>query len=81
MKKAEIHNIIEAVLRSGSRSPGPLELIKVLAVRMELEACSSTSQVVGILQRHQPLIVKAFGLAPGVYEAGVERIKALERGA
>lgn len=79
MKKAEIHNIIESTLRSGSRAPGPLDLLRVLAVRAELERASSTNEVVGILGRHQPLIVKAFGLAPGTYEAGVERIKALDR--
>jgi hypothetical protein len=81
MNKAEVRNIIEATLRGGSRSPGPLDLLKVIAVRVELEACSSTDEVVGILARHRPLIVKAFGLTPAAFEAGVERIRALEKGA
>lgn len=80
MHKTEVHKIIEATLRGGSRSPGPLDLIKVLGVRRELEACRSTDEVVGTLARHRPLIVKAFGLTPDAFEAGVERIKALDRG-
>ncbi len=80
MDKTEVRNIIEATLRGGSRSPGPLDLLRVLAVRAELERCDSTDEVVGILARHRALIVKAFGLAPGAFEAGVERIEALDRG-
>lgn len=79
MRKTEVHNIIEGVLKGGNRMPGPLDLLKVLGVRRELEASKSTDEVVEILTRHRPLIVKAFGLAPGDYEAGVERIKALDK--
>lgn len=79
MNKKEVHNIIEATLRGGSKVPGPLALVKVLAVRRELEACDSTDEVVTALARAQPLIVKAFGLTDAAYDAGVEKIKALDR--
>ena len=81
MNKKEVHNIIEAVLRGGSKSPGPIELVKVLGVRVELEGCDSTDEVVGILARHRPLIVKAFGLTDSAFDAGVERIKAQDTNA
>jgi hypothetical protein len=81
MKKREIHNIIESTLRGGSKAPGPLVLLKVLAVRAELERCRSTTEVVDTLERHRPLIVKSFGLTDAAYDAGVERIKALDKAA
>ena len=79
MNKTAVHKIIETTLRGGSKSPGPLALVKVLAVRWELEACNSTDEVVAALARHQPLIVKSFGLTDAAYDAGVEKIKALDR--
>lgn len=78
MDKAKVHNIIEAVLRGGAKSPGPIELVKVLGVRVELERCASTDEVVGVLARHRPLIVKAFGLTAEAFDAGIDRIKAAD---
>lgn len=81
MDKAEIRNIIETTLRGGSKSPGPLDLLKVMAVRVELEACDSPREVVEILARHRTLITRAFGLSAAAFDAGVERIRALDTGA
>lgn len=80
MDKAQVRNIIETTLRGGSKSPGALALIKVLAVKMELEACNSTDEVVGTLAKHRPLIVKSFGLTDDAFEAGVARIRSLDSG-
>lgn len=77
MDRTEVRHIINATLRGGSKTPGPFDMLKVMVIKLELEACASTSQVVEILARNRGLITRSFGVSAAAFDAGVERIKAL----
>ncbi len=81
MDRTEVRNIIEATLRGGSKTPGPFDMVKIMVIKLELEACGSTSHVVEVLARHRGLIMKSFGVSAAAFDAGVERIRALGGGA
>lgn len=77
MHKAEVRNILEATLKSGTRAPGLLDLARILAVRSKLESCASVVQVIGILEENRGLITRSFGVSDEAFDSGVEKLKAL----
>jgi len=78
MKKAEVHSIIEATLKSGNKFPGLFDLPKIIGVKSKLESCTSISEVVGILEDNRSLISKSFGLSDSKINESVAKLKALE---
>ena len=77
MNKAEIRNIIESTLKSGSKSPGLFDLPKIIGIKSSLESCASISEVVGVLEGNRSLITKSFGVSDALFNGGVDKIKAL----
>ncbi|MDP2804707.1 MAG: hypothetical protein Q8O24_02080 [Gallionellaceae bacterium] len=77
MNKAEIKSIIEATLKSGSKTPGMFELPKMLGIRGKLESCESVADVLSILEENRPVLSKAFGISDELFNSGVEKLKAL----
>jgi hypothetical protein len=77
MNKAEVRNILETTLKSGTRTPGFLDLARVLAVRSRLESCASVVQVIGILEENRGLITRSFGVSDESFSSSVEKLKTL----
>ncbi len=77
MNKAEVKDIIEATLKSGSKTPGLFDLPKMLGIKSKLESCESVADVLGILEDNRPLLCKSFGLSDELFNSGVEKLKAL----
>ena len=77
MKKAEITKIIETALAQGTKIPGLFELPKILMIKSKLESCNSTACCIAIIEEHQNLLVKAFGLDQNEIVATIDKIKAL----
>ncbi|HEY6095355.1 MAG TPA: hypothetical protein VIU93_10435 [Gallionellaceae bacterium] len=77
MNKDEVSSIIEAALRSGSRTPGLFDLPKILHLKSRLQSCNSISDVLGIIQEHRNLIAKAFGLSDEQINETLGKLKAL----
>jgi hypothetical protein len=78
MDKKAILNIIETTLKSGDKIPGLFDLPKIMALKAELQACSTINDVLAIVEEHRPLISKAFGLSEDDIEQTIQKIKALE---
>ncbi len=78
MNKEEIINIIESTLKSGDKTPGIFDMAKIMAVKAEIQSCTSINAVLGLIEEHRGLISKAFGLSEDVIEATVQKIKAIE---
>jgi hypothetical protein len=78
MNKDEVHNIIEATLKSGARTPGLFDIPKMLLIKAEIQSCTSISDVLWIIEKHRNLISKAFGLRDDVLEESMQKLKALE---
>lgn len=78
MNKAEVRSIIETTLKSGNKTPGLLDLPKLIGVKSKLESCDSISEVVGILGDNRSFISKSFGLSDSDFNASVDKLKALE---
>jgi hypothetical protein len=78
MNKEEIINIIESTLKSGDKTPGIFDLAKIMAIKTEIQSCTSINAVLALIEEHRDLISKAFGLSEDVIESTVQKIKALE---
>ena len=78
MNKEEIINIIESTLKSGDKTPGIFDLAKIMAIKTEIQSCTSINTVLALIEEHRDLISKAFGLSEDVIESTVQKIKALE---
>ncbi|MEQ1556972.1 MAG: hypothetical protein ABL915_09295 [Gallionella sp.] len=78
MNEIEVRNIIEATLKSGSKTPSLFDLPKILGVKSKLENCDSISEVLAILDSNRSFIAKSFGLHDSVLDESVTKLKALE---
>lgn len=78
MNEAEVQNIIETTLKSGSKEPGLFDLPKILLVKLKLESCDTISEIIGVLEDNRSLIYKAFGLSESAFNAGVSKLKILD---
>lgn len=78
MNKQEVINIIEAALKSGSRTPGLFDLPKIMAIKGEMQACTSINDVLALIEEHRNLISKVFGLHEELIGDAVGKLKALE---
>jgi hypothetical protein len=77
MHKTAITNIIEAVLKSGDKTPGLFDLPKIMGIKAKIEACSSVSDVLEIISEHRAFIIKAFGLREEAMNQAMEKLKEL----
>ena len=78
MDKEAITSIIENALRSGDKTPGIFDLAKIMAIKAEIQSCTSVNAVLGLIEQHRDLISKAFGLSEDVIEETVQKIRAIE---
>jgi hypothetical protein len=78
MNKEGIISIIENTLKSGDKTPGLFDLAKIMAIKTEIQSCTTVNAVLGLIEEHRDLISKAFGLTEDVIEETVQKIKALE---
>ena len=78
MNKEEITSIIENALKSGDKAPGIFDLAKIMAIKAEIQSCTSVNAVLGLIEQHRDLISKAFGLSEDVIEETVQKIRAIE---
>lgn len=78
MNKEEIISIIENTLKSGDKTPGIFDLAKIMAIKAEIQSCTTVNAVLGLIEEHRDLISKAFGLSEDVIEETVQKIKAIE---
>jgi hypothetical protein len=78
MNKEEIISIIENTLKSGDRTPGIFDLPKIMAIKAEIQSCTSVNAVLGLVEEHRDLISRVFGLSEDVIEETVQKIRALE---
>ncbi|MCB6184767.1 hypothetical protein LIN78_14555 [Leeia sp. TBRC 13508] len=77
MNKNEVRSIIESVLASGSKTPGIFDLPKMLSLKTQLEACSSISDVINLLEEHRGNVLKIFGLEETLFQDAIEKLKNL----
>jgi hypothetical protein len=77
MSKTQVINIIEAVLKSGDKSPGLFDLPKIMGIKTKIESCSSVGDVLEIVSEHRSFIIKVFGLREEVMDQAMEKLKAL----
>jgi hypothetical protein len=78
MNKEEITSIIENALKSGDKTPGIFDLAKIMAIKAEIQSCTTVNAVLGLIEQHRDLISKAFGLSEDVIEETVQKIRAIE---
>jgi len=78
MDKKEILNIIETTLKSGEKIPGLFDLPKLMNLKSALKACSTSDEILAIVEEHRPLISKAFGLSDDTIDQTIQKIRALE---
>jgi hypothetical protein len=78
MNKQEITSIIESALRSGDKTPGIFDLAKIMAIKAEIQSCTTVNAVLGLIDEHRDLISKAFGLSEEAIEETVQKIRAIE---
>ncbi|OIR15825.1 hypothetical protein GALL_33260 [mine drainage metagenome] len=78
MNKEEITSIIENALKSGDKTPGIFDLAKIMAIKAEIQSCTTVNSVLGLIDEHRDLISKAFGLSEDVIEETVQKIRAIE---
>jgi hypothetical protein len=78
MNKEEIISIIENTLKSGDKTPGIFDLAKIMAIKAEIQSCTTVNAVLGLIEEHRDLISRAFGLSEDVIEETVQKIKAIE---
>ncbi len=78
MNKEEITSIIENTLKSGDKTPGIFDLAKIMAIKAEIQSCTTVNAVLGLIEEHRDLISKAFGLSEDVIEETVQKIRAIE---
>ena len=78
MNKEQIINVIESALKSGDKTPGMFDLAKIMAIRAEIQSCTTVNAVLGLIEEHRDLISKAFGLSEDVIDEAVQKIKAFE---
>jgi hypothetical protein len=78
MNKEEITSIIENALKSGDKTPGIFDLAKIMAIKAEIQSCTTVNSVLGLIEQHRDLISKAFGLSEDVIEDTVQKIRAIE---
>lgn len=78
MNKAEALNIIEATLKGGDKTPGVLDLPKIMGIKLRIQSCSSIDDVLVIIEGHRILISKAFGLSNDVIDKAIEKLKAVD---
>jgi len=81
MNKDEVRRIIEEILKSGKKTPGLFDMPKIFSLKSKLEACTSISEVIGVLEENRSLIMQAFGLSDYMFREGVECLNCLERAA
>ena len=77
MNKDQVRSIIEATLKSGSKTPGLFDVPKVLGIKSKLESCATISEVVGILQSNRELLCKTFRLHDVKFDDGIAKLNAL----
>lgn len=78
MNKEAITSIIENALRSGDKTPGIFDLAKIMAIKAEIQSCTTVNAVLGLIEEHRDLISKAFGLSEDAIEETVQKIRAIE---
>ncbi|OIR08514.1 hypothetical protein GALL_93080 [mine drainage metagenome] len=78
MNKEAITSIIENALRSGDKTPGIFDLAKIMAIKAEIQSCTTVNAVLGLIDEHRDLISKAFGLSEDAIEETVQKIRAIE---
>ncbi len=78
MDKEAITSIIENALRSGDKTPGIFDLAKIMAIKAEIQSCTTVNAVLGLIEEHRDLISKAFGLSEDAIEETVQKIRAIE---
>ena len=78
MDKEVITSIIENALRSGDKTPGIFDLAKIMAIKAEIQSCTTVNAVLGLIEEHRDLISKAFGLSEDAIEETVQKIRAIE---
>lgn len=77
MNQDKVRNIIETTLKAGEKTPGLLDLPKIMGIKSKLESCASIGEVVGILQLNKELLCKAFGLNDVKFDDGIANLNAL----
>jgi hypothetical protein len=77
MNKDQVRSIIEAILKSGNKTPGIFDVPKFLGIKSKLESCSSIAEVVELLQTNRELVCEAFGLNDVKFDDGISRLTAL----
>jgi hypothetical protein len=77
MKKDDIRAVIENTLKQGSKTPGVFSLPKIMSIKLELETCSTTDEVVKALEDNRDFICTSFGLNSDIYTAAITIIKGL----
>lgn len=77
MKKDDIRAVIENTLKQGSKTPGIFSLAKIMSLKMKLEACSTTDEVVKMLEDNRDFVCTSFGLNSIAYSDGITLIKGL----
>jgi hypothetical protein len=78
MDKEAIISIIENTLKSGDKTPGIFDLAKIMAIKAEIQSCTSVNSVLALIEEHRDLISKVFGLSEDKIENAVQKIKAIE---
>lgn len=78
MNREEITRIIENALKSGDKIPGLFDLPKIMAIKAEIQACTSINDVLGLIEEHRDLITRVFGLREDAIDQAVAKIKAIE---
>ena len=77
MKKDDIRAVIENTLKQGSKMPGVFSLAKIMSLKMKLEACSTTDEVVKTLEDNRDFVCASFDLNSNTYSEGITIIKGL----
>lgn len=78
MNKTEVRSIIEATLKSGSKTPGLFDLPKILRVKSKLESCASIDEVIVMLESNRDLISKSFSLSDVAFNESVKKLNELK---
>ena len=78
MNKEAITSIIENALRSGDKTPGIFDLAKIMAIKAEIQSCTTVNAVLGLIDEHRDLISRVFGLSEEAIEETVQKIRAIE---
>lgn len=78
LDKVAIFSIIDSTVRLGGKSPGTLSYRILDAIQYELGSCTSTLEVIEVLEDSRSQICTAFGIGDEPFDECVANIKSLE---